>query len=126
MAIWWLAPAALIAARIVWQRTPGLAACALFWGLATVFLILGWEPGIAQLAFAAGVSCNASVTLANGGFMPVASHRRMQGPARSVWVQKEGGTRLTFLADNFGNNSIRFSIGDVLLLAGFILSFLGV
>ena len=98
----------------------------MFWGLAAALLFLEWQAGIAQYMFAAGILCNASVTLANGGFMPVASHRKMQGPARSVWVQKESGTRLTFLADNFGNRFIRFSIGDVLLLAGFFLSFLGV
>jgi hypothetical protein len=94
--------------------------------LAAALLLLEWQAGIAQYAFAAGILCNASVTLANGGFMPVASHRKMQGTARSVWVQKESGTRLTFLADNFGNRFMRFSIGDVLLLAGFFLSFFGV
>lgn len=125
MAIWWLALAALLAARIVWQRRPGLAACAMFWGLAAALLFLEWQSGIAQYLFAAGILCNASVTVANGGFMPVASHRKMRGPARSVWVQKENGTRLTFLADNFGNRAIRFSVGDVLLLAGLIVSLFG-
>jgi hypothetical protein len=120
-----LGAVALLATRAVWQLRPGPVPCAVFWGLAVSLLVLEWQPGIAEYFFAAGLSCNALVTLANGGYMPVAADRRMQGPARSVWVQKESGTRLTFLADNFGNRSIRFSIGDVLLLAGFILSFLG-
>jgi hypothetical protein len=98
----------------------------MFWGLAAVVLFLEWPAGIAQYTFAAGILCNASVTLANGGFMPVAAHRKMRGPARSLWVQKHSGMRLTFLADNFGNRFIRFSIGDVLLLAGIIVSFFGV
>jgi hypothetical protein len=120
---YWLAPISLLAARILWQRMPGLATCALFWALAVVVIALGWPVGLPQFIFAAGIFCNASVTLANGGFMPVAAHRKQAGPARSLWVQRHTGQRLLFLADNFGNRWIRFSVGDVLLLAGIVLSF---
>jgi hypothetical protein len=119
---YWLAPISLLAARILWQRIPGLATCALFWGLAVVVLLLSWPTGLPQYLFGLGILCNASVTLANGGFMPVAAHRKQAGPARSLWVQRHTGQRLLFLADNFGNRFVRFSVGDVLLLAGIVLS----
>ena len=73
----------------------------------------------------AGIACNAAVTLANGGFMPVSAHWRLKGPARSLWVQRQSGQRLLFLADNFGNRFVRFSVGDVLLAVGIAISFFG-
>jgi hypothetical protein len=97
----------------------------LFWAFAVVLLFVAWPTGLAQYTFGLGVACNASVTLVNGGYMPVATHRKLRGPARSLWVQKESGQRLGFLADNFGNRFVRFSVGDVLLLAGIALSFAG-
>jgi hypothetical protein len=41
-------------------------------------------------------------------------------------VQKQSGQRLGFLADNFGNRFVRFSIGDVFMLAGIAFSLAGV
>ena len=73
----------------------------------------------------AGIGCNAAVTLANGGFMPVSTHRKREGPARSLWVQRQSGQRLLLLADNFGNRFVRFSVGDVFLAIGLIISLLG-
>jgi hypothetical protein len=126
LALWyWIAPLALLGSRILWQRRPGLATCALFWAFAVVLLFVAWPTGLAQYTFGLGIACNASVTLINGGYMPVATHRKLRGPARSLWVQKESGQRLGFLADNFGNRFVRFSVGDVLLLAGIALSFAG-
>jgi hypothetical protein len=121
----WLAPIALLSARILWQRWPGIVPCAVFWGLSAVVLVFAWPLGVSQVTFGAGIACNAAVTLANGGYMPVAAHRRIAGPARSLWVQRQTGQHLLFLADNFGNRWIRFSVGDVLLLAGIIVSVAG-
>jgi hypothetical protein len=121
----WLTPLALLGTRILWQRMPGLLPCALFWGLSAVVLVVLWPFGISQILFGIGILGNASVTLANGGYMPVAAHRKVSGPARSLWVQRQSGQRLLFLADNFGNRFVRFSIGDVFLLAGIIISFAG-
>ncbi len=123
---YWLAPILLLGGRILWQKRPGFATCCLFW-VASFFIIvvLGWVNALSQYLLAAGIAGNALVTLANGGFMPVASHRKLSGPARSLWVQRTDSQRLTFLADNFGNNVFRFSVGDVLLLFGIILSFVG-
>ena len=123
---WWLAPVLLLAGRVLWQKRPGFATCALFWaGSFVIIVVLGWVDAPSQYLLAGGIACNALVTLVNGGFMPVASHRKLSGPARSLWVQRTDSQRLTFLADNFGNNTLRFSVGDVLLLFGIILSFVG-
>jgi hypothetical protein len=113
----------LLSARIIWQGRPNELTCGLFWGVAAAVIVAGWTWDISQGFFVAGVACNAAVTLANGGFMPVASHRRLAGPARSVWVQREDAKHLLFLGDNWGNNHIRFSVGDTLLLAGIVLTF---
>jgi hypothetical protein len=124
--IWdWLALAVLLGARLLWQRRPNLATCATFWMVAFVVGLLPWSTTWSQFVLGAGILSNAAVTLANGGFMPVASHRRLRGRARSLWVQREAGQRLLFLADNFGTSSIRFSIGDALLLAGILLASFG-
>jgi len=121
----WFALATLLVARLLWQRMPGLATCGLFWGTAVATVLLDWSVGPSQLAMVGGFVCNAAVTLANGGFMPVSAHWKRQGPARSLWVQRQSGQRLLFLADNFGNRLIRFSVGDVFLAIGLILSFVG-
>ena len=121
----WLAPVALLAGRLLWQRKPNSGTCALFWGIAAVAFVLAWSSAFSHAAFGLGMLFNASVTLANGGFMPVAAHRRLRKPARSLWVQRQSGHRLVFLGDNFGNRFIRFSVGDVLLVMGLALAFLG-
>lgn len=114
----WLPPIALLAARLLWQRKPQLGTCALFWAIAVVAFVPGWSLDISQVALGLGIMLNASVTLANGGFMPVAAHRRLQKPARSLWVQRQSGHRLVSLGDNFGNRFIGFSLCDVFLLIG--------
>src|SRR5712692_7968667 len=102
-----LAPIYVLAARLAWQRMPGLMSCALFWAIAAIVLATGWPISLASALLAIGISCNAAVTLSNGGFMPVAAHRRLVGLARSLWVQKQSGQRLLFLADNFGSRVVR-------------------
>ena len=121
----WFAPVTLFAARLLWQRMPGLGTCALFWGIAAASLVFNWSVEPSQLLLGAGIACNAAVTLANGGFMPVSTHWKGKGPARSLWVQRQSGQRLLFLADNFGNRFVRFSVGDVFLVIGIVISFFG-
>jgi hypothetical protein len=127
MALWyWLTPLVLLSARVLWQMRPNLGTCCLFWTAAfLVIVVLGWANVPSQYFLSLGIASNAAVTLANGGFMPVALHRRMRGPARSLWVQRTDSQRLLFLADNFGTNFFRFSVGDVILFIGIVLSFLG-
>jgi hypothetical protein len=122
----WLISAVLLTARLVWQLRPNRGSCALFWGIAMASLFLGWSSPLSQYVLSLGILCNAFVTLANGGFMPVAAHRRLNRPARSLWVQRQSGQRLLFLADNFGTRSIRFSVGDVFILIGIVLAFLSI
>ncbi len=117
--------AALVSARLLWQRRPNLVSCATFWGFAFLMVLLPWSTTWSQFVLGAGILSNALVTLANGGFMPVATHRRLRGSARSLWVQRESGQKLLFLADNFGTNFIRFSVGDVLLVTGVLLASFG-
>src|SRR5437870_13468531 len=69
--ILWLAPVTLFAARLLWQRMPGLGTCALFWGIAAASLVFNGSLEPSLLLLGAGIGCNAAVTLANGGFMPV-------------------------------------------------------
>jgi hypothetical protein len=122
----WIGPLIILAGRLVWQRRPNLATCSLFWLIAFLFVVvLGWANAPSQYILTLGILSNALVTLANGGYMPVKAQRRLTGPARSLWVQRTSGQRLLFLADNFGNNTIRFSVGDALLLAGIILALAG-
>jgi hypothetical protein len=122
----WLSPIAILTARMVWQRRPGLFTCALFWTISVVFIVLlDWSITLSQLLLTLGLVLNAVVTLANGGFMPVATQRRLGSNARSLWVQRESGQRFLFLADNYGTRFIRFSVGDTFLLFGIILSFFG-
>jgi hypothetical protein len=116
---------ALLAARILWTRKPGLLTCGLFWGSPLVLVTLGFEVVPSQFLLVGGLACNALVTLANGGYMPVRAQWRQRGPARSLWVQRTSGQHLLFLADNFGNRWIRFSVGDVLIAAGIVLSIAG-
>jgi len=115
--------ALLVAARMVWQRRPNLWTCGLFWGIALGSQIISWSFALSQITITLGILSNAAVTLANGGFMPVAGHRRVNLRARSLWVQREGSQHLLFLADNFGTRFFRFSVGDVFILAGIVLSF---
>jgi hypothetical protein len=117
----------LFGARLVWQRRPNIATCALFWAISFfVVVVLEWSAAWSQFAVSAGILSNALVTLANGGFMPVAMRRRgLESRARSLWVQRQSGQRLLFLADNFGNDRIRFSVGDVLLFIGIVGSAFG-
>jgi hypothetical protein len=121
----WVQFVVLLGARLLWQRRPGLATCGLFWGIAFAGVLEGWSLSASQFLLALGILCNALVTLANGGFMPVAAHRRLDSRARSLWVERQSGQKLLFLADNFGTRFLRFSIGDLFLLAGIVLAFLG-
>ncbi len=120
----WIAPWMLLGARLLWQRMPGLVTCALFWAIAAAILLLGWPVGPSQFAFGGGILCNASVTLANGGFMPVSARWRQKGPARSLWVQGRAGSDFCSSPTTLETGSSG-SAGDVLLLIGLILSFRG-
>lgn len=105
-----------MAARAAWVTWPGLATCALFW--ATAFLLVAlliraktgayrWLQALALV----GLVLNATVTIANGGYMPVSDYT---GPGTSVWVAESDQHVLTWLGDNYAGASI----GDLVLAVG--------
>jgi hypothetical protein len=109
-----------LAARFIWQWKPNLWTCLLFWAVAIGFDILNIRrnPAVSWRYFALlGVICNALVTLANGGFMPVLGK---SGSFISVWVKANTSHRLLFLADRFWG----FSIGDFFILGALLSSLL--
>jgi hypothetical protein len=74
--------------RVAWQLSPGLIVCALFWLASLRWGIdcfhetdLAWSRRFMLLGMV-GLGLNATVTLANGGYMPVLDDT----VSRSVWV----------------------------------------
>jgi hypothetical protein len=107
--------------RVAWQLSPGLIVCALFW-LAVLRrgidcfheTDLAWSRRFVLLGMV-GLGLNATVTLANGGFMPVLDDT----VSRSVWVTATDRHALLFLADQYAG----FSIGDVCILGSLLARF---
>ena len=101
-----------------WEARPCLRTCLAFWimtlgGDAAILALLAagghWVAFTIVGVLAVGSVLNAAVTVANGGFMPVA--RRFT--AHSVWVPLRPHHRLAWLCDRYEDN---YSLGD--LLAG--------
>jgi len=78
---------------------------------------------VAWLAVLFGMFCNAIVTVANGGFMPVNGIPSGYKPLLPTWVPARSGNYLVILADQ--HYLFYFSIGDVLIISGALLWFLG-
>jgi hypothetical protein len=78
---------------------------------------------VAWVAVLAGMFCNAIVTVANGGFMPVNGLPSSYKPLLATWVPAGPAHYLGFLADQ--HSLFYFSIGDVLIISGALLWFLG-
>lgn len=105
--------------RFVWESYPVLWACLLFWGPVSVLHVANicgnprYRVGFTLMAV--GALCNAVVTIANGGTMPVPGPP-MRGVG-SIWVEMGDESRLIWLADFLPG---RMSIGDWILTAGII------
>jgi hypothetical protein len=78
---------------------------------------------VAWLAVLSGMFCNAIVTVANGGFLPVHGIPSGYKPLLATWVPAGTANSLRFLADQ--HSLYYFSIGDVLIISGTLLWFLG-
>lgn len=92
--------------RILWSCDPGLFVCCAFWvTIATANVVTR------QWWLLPGLLSNGTVTIANGGVMPVFGSEKVTGP---IHVQGTPEAALQFLCDQFYG----FSVGDVLLLAG--------
>jgi hypothetical protein len=104
--------------RVAWQLSPGLIVCALFWLASLRWGIdcfhetdLAWSRRFMLLSMI-GLGLNATVTLANGGYMPVLDDTA----SLSVWVAATDAHALLFLADQYAG----VSIGDVCILGGLL------
>lgn len=108
--------------RILWQVNPSPLSCILFWVAMMMWGVLWvidnkyrWSK-IAKSVSLCGAALNATVTIANGGYMPVLSVESF-----SIWVQSTEVHKLMFLADIYSG----FSIGDIVLASGAVLAFGG-
>lgn len=119
---------ALIGCRMAWQRRPSFWSCAVFWAVVVchrvIVMTTAHKPHQVALEamFCAGFMCNAAVTLANNGRMPV-RRRGLTAPftGRSIWVRRCARHRLAWLGDNYPLFSFgRYSIGDAFIFAGLL------
>ena len=78
---------------------------------------------VAWLAVLLGMVCNAIVIVANGGFMPVNGIPSGYEPLLPTWVPARSANYFVFLADQY--SLFYFSIGDVLIISGALLWFVG-
>jgi len=114
---------ALVLRFAYWQLSPSVISATIFWVFAIwggVFWILGeiWDekPGwvVGRSISLCGAICNAVVTIANNGFMPVESLE----DSYSLWVTATNQHHLLFLSDRFAG----FSIGDFIIIGGLLVA----
>jgi len=101
-----------------------MAFCYLFW-ITTLAWIVRYIIGAkvkGGLFVLMGITCNASVTLVNGGVMPSVGISPTFQPASTVWNVSGKGQWL-LLADQAA--LYRFSIGDMFLIAGLLIFLIG-
>lgn len=118
---------ALIISFILWRLHGGLALACVMWSLA--FVYLGSLPErlkdltVPWFSVLLGMVCNATVIIANGGFMPVVGLHRGFKPLLPTWIQELPAHHLTFLADQ---RSLQYcSIGDLFIISGVLLWSIG-
>ena len=117
----------LIAFVLLWRIHGGvLLACAM-WVLAFLYLLrlpprLKGLP-VAWHAVLLGMFCNALVTVANGGLMPLQGLPSGFKPLFPTWIPAGSAHSLVILADQHA--LFYFSIGDVFIISGALLWWLG-
>ncbi|HZJ38960.1 MAG TPA: DUF5317 family protein [Chthoniobacterales bacterium] len=120
-------PFLLIALLLLWRTQGGLLFACAMWVLA--FLYMRRLPPrlkglpVAWLSVLLGMLCNAIVTVANGGYMPVKGLPPSFRPLFPTWIPARSANYLVFLADQ--HYLLYFSIGDVLIISGVLLWFVG-
>jgi hypothetical protein len=108
----------------LWKATANMAFCYLFW-ITTLAWVVNYivsakvKGGFFILL---GITSNALVTLLNGGVMPSVGIPATFQPASPIW-SVSGKGRWLMLADQAA--LYRFSIGDIFLLAGFLMFVIG-
>lgn len=108
----------------LWRTTASMAFCYLFW-ITTLAWIVRYIIGAkvkGGLFVLMGITCNASVTLVNGGVMPSIGVSPTFQPASAIWNVSGKGQWL-LLADQAA--LYRFSIGDMFLIAGLLIFLIG-
>ena len=105
---------------VLWRMTANMAFCYLFWitTLAWVVRYILRAKVKGGLFVLLGITCNALVTSLNKGVMPAVGIPATFQPAAPIWNVSGKGQWLT-LADQAA--LYRFSIGDMFLIAGFLM-----
>lgn len=122
-----MVPFLLIALLLLWRTQGGLLLACAMWVLAFLYMRnlpprLKGLP-VAWLAVLCGMACNAMVTVANGGFMPVEGFPSGFKPMFPTWIPARPANYLVILADQ--HYLFYFSIGDILIISGSLLWFVG-
>src|SRR5262249_18163765 len=117
----------LVAFVVLWRIHGGLFLACGMWVLAFLYLLrlpprLRSLP-VAWLSVLFGMFCNALVTVANGGFMPVDGLPSGFKPLFPTWIAARSAHSLLILPDQHA--LFYFSIGDVFIISGALLWLLG-
>jgi len=109
-----------------WETMPGLLPCVIVWALSALWLYAfiasassPWSL-LSRWTVAIGLPLNATVTIANGGLMPVVG---MTDDAHSIWVPATEAHVFLALADHVQYWGL--SIGDGFIFGGIALAILG-
>ena len=108
----------------LWRTTANMAFCYLFW-ITTLAWVVRYIIGTkvkGGLFVLLGTTCNALVTSLNKGVMPSVGISPTFQPAAPIWSVSGKGQWL-MLADHAA--LYRFSIGDIFLIAGFLIFLIG-
>jgi len=119
----WLALFVLIVLLLLWRTHGGLVFACAMWALAFFFMHV-LPPRlksltVAWLAVLFGMLCNATVTVANDGFMPVRGFPSGFKPLFPIWIPTRPADHLVALADQ--HSLSYFSMGDMFIISGVLL-----
>jgi hypothetical protein len=104
----------------LWKATANMGFCYLFWITTLAWVVRYIVSAKVKGGFfiLLGITSNALVTLLNGGVMPSVGIPATFQPASPIW-SVSGKGRCLMLADQAALH--RFSIGDIFLIAGFMM-----
>jgi hypothetical protein len=114
---------ALVTLLLLWRTHGGLLLASAMWVVAFLYM-RRLPPGlkglpVAWLAVLLGMLCNAMVSVANDGFMPVTGLPTGFKPLFPTWIAARPANHLVVLGDQ--HSLFYFSIGDVLIMSGALL-----
>jgi hypothetical protein len=120
-------PVALIIFGVLWRSHGGLVPACAMWICA--FLYMRSLPPrlkaltVPWLSVLLGMVCNATVVVANEGFMPVVGLRPGLRPLLPSWIPEAAANHFLLLADQ---RSLYYcSVGDVFIISGALLWCIG-